>query len=153
MRSIIRSEAIPESRNAPREVVPNPHPTEMGWEVYPEGLYELLTRLRADYTFPAYFITENGAAIDDRVTPDGQVHDPKRIDYLRGHFRQTARAIADGVPVRGYFVWSLMDNFEWTYGYSKRFGLVFTDYATQQRIPKASAQWYSRVIAENAVDA
>jgi len=153
MRNIVRSEAIPESRNERRTAVPNPELTEMGWEVYPEGLYELLTRLKADYDFPAYYITENGAAYDDQLGAGGQVDDPRRVAYLRDHFVQAARALADGVPLRGYFVWSLMDNFEWTFGFSKRFGLVHTDYATQQRTPKTSARWYSRVIAENAVEA
>jgi beta-glucosidase len=153
MRGIIRSEAIPESKNAPRTVIPNSEITEMGWEVYPEGLHQLLTRLKADYDFPAYYITENGAACLDRVGPDGSVDDHPRVAYLRRHFTQAARALADGVPLRGYFVWSLMDNFEWTFGFSKRFGLVYVDYATQQRIPKTSARWYSRVIAENAVEA
>ena len=125
----------------------------MGWEVCAEGLYELLTRLNDDYSFPACYITENGAAYPDQVGADGQVFDPRRVAYLRDHFVQAARAIAEGVPLRGYFVWSLLDNFEWAFGYSKRFGLVYTDYATQQRTPKASARWYSRVIAENAVEA
>ncbi len=153
MRNIIRSEAIPESRNERRTVVPNPELTEMGWEVHPEGLYELLTRLKADYDFPAYYVTENGAAYDDQVGADGQVDDPRRVAYLRDHFVQAARAIAEGVPLRGYFVWSLMDNFEWSFGYTKRFGLFHTDYATQRRTPKTSARWYGRVIAENAVEA
>ena len=108
----------------------------MGWEVYPEGLYEILTRLKADYDFPAYYVTENGVAYADHVGADGQVFDSRRVAYLRDHFVQAARAIAEGVPLRGYFVWSLMDNFEWAFGFSKRFGLVYTDYATQQRTPE-----------------
>ena len=152
-RNIIRSEAVPESENAPRTVFPNAEVTEMGWEVCAEGLYKLLKRLKADYDFSAYYITENGAAYPDVIGPDGQVDDPRRVAYLRDHFVQTARAITDDVPLRGYFAWSLMDNFEWSYGFSKRFGLIYTDYATQQRIPKASALWYRRVIAENAVEA
>ena len=152
MRGIIRSAAIPENQNARRTVTPNPDLTEMGWEVYPEGLYELLTRLKADYSFPAYYITESGAAYADQVGADGQVFDSRRVAYLSDHFVQAARAIAEGVPLRGYFVWSLMDNFEWNFGFSRRFGLVHTDYATQQRTAKASARWYGRVIAENAVE-
>ncbi len=151
MRNIARSTALPESQNAPRTVFLNPNPTEMGWEVYPEGLYDLLVRLAADYSFPAYYITENGAAYPDRMGPDGQVDDPQRVAYLQTHFEQTGRAIAAGVPLRGYFVWSLMDNFEWSFGYSKRFGIVYTDYATQARILKRSAKWYQRVIAENGL--
>jgi beta-glucosidase len=153
MRNIVRSEAIPENQNEPRTITRRPELTDMGWEVYPEGLYEILTRLKADYDFPAYYVTENGVAYPDHVGADGQVFDARRVAYLRDHFIQAARAIAEGVPLRGYFVWSLMDNFEWAFGFSKRFGLVYTDYATQQRTPKASALWYSRVIAENAVEA
>lgn len=150
-RGIARSEAIPESENAPREVFPNPNPTEVGWEVYPEGLYDVLGWLHFNYRFPAIYVTENGAAYPDRVGPDGQVDDPLRIAYLKAHFQSAARAIAAGVPLRGYFVWSFMDNFEWAYGYSKRFGLVYVDYETQRRIPKSSAHWYRRVIEANAV--
>jgi beta-glucosidase len=125
----------------------------MGWEVYPEGLHEVLVRLQQDYAFPAFYITENGAAFPDEVGPDGQVDDPKRIAFLRAHLASAARAIADGVPLKGYFVWSLMDNFEWAHGYSKRFGLVYVDYATQVRLLKASARWYQRVIAEGVLPA
>jgi beta-glucosidase len=123
----------------------------MGWEVYPEGLYEVLMRLKTEYPFPAYFVTENGAAYLDQPEADGSVNDPRRLAYLRAHFNQAARAIRDGVPLKGYFVWSLMDNFEWAQGYTKRFGITYVDYETQARTPKASALWYSRVIAENAV--
>ncbi len=150
-RTIVRSDAIPEERNARRTVFPNPNPTTMGWEVYPEGLYEILIRLKESYSFPAYFITENGAAYPDRIGPDGQVDDPQRVAYLRAHFEQAARALRAGVPLKGYFVWSLMDNFEWAWGYSQRFGLVYVDYETQERIPKTSARWYRSVIEANAV--
>jgi len=150
-RGIIRSDEITESANEPRTVTPNPAPTEMGWEVYPDGLYELLTRLHADYAFPAFYITENGVAYPDQLGPDGTVDDPKRIAFLKAHYASAMRAIADGVPLRGYFVWSLMDNFEWAHGFSKRFGLVYVDYETLERIPKSSAHWYRRVIEENAV--
>jgi beta-glucosidase len=150
-RHVVRSTEIPEAENAPRTVFPNPERTEMGWEVYPEGLYELLGRLHFDYRFPALYVTENGAAYPDQIGPDGEVHDPSRVAYLKAHFTEAARAIAAGVPLRGYFVWSLMDNFEWAYGYSKRFGLVYVDYPTQQRVLKTSAHWYRQVIAANAV--
>ncbi len=152
-RTIQRSDAIPETANKPRTLFPNPNPTTMGWEVYPEGLYELLTRLKAEYPFPAYYVTENGAAYPDQVGADGEVDDPLRVAYLRGYFAQAARALAAGVPLKGYFVWSLMDNFEWAHGYSQRFGLVHVDYQTLHRTPKTSARWYSRVIRENAVEA
>ncbi len=124
--------------------------TEMGWEIYPEGLYEMLKGVQEDYDPGEVFITENGAAFKD-VVEDGQVHDRERIDYLRAHFTQAHRAIKDGVRLRGYFVWTLMDNFEWAYGYSKRFGIVYTDYKTQERIVKDSGKWYANVISENSV--
>ncbi len=124
--------------------------TAMGWEGAPETLTGLLLRLHHDYGPRAIYITENGAAFDDQVT-NGRVHDPRRIAFLRSHFQAAHEALSRGVPLRGYFVWSLMDNFEWAYGYSKRFGIVYVDYETQARIPKDSAYWYQRVIAENAV--
>ncbi|MFB0546149.1 MAG: GH1 family beta-glucosidase [Anaerolineae bacterium] len=150
-RHIVRSKVLTEAENSPRTVIPNPDRTEMGWEVYPEGLYDLLGRLHFDYRFPALYITENGAASPDRIGPDGSVDDPLRIAYLNEHLTAAARAIAVGVPLRGYFVWSLMDNFEWAYGYPKRFGLIYVDYPTQQRVLKSSAHWYQRVMAANAV--
>ena len=125
--------------------------TEMGWEVYPDGLYELLTRLNCEYKIPEFYITENGAAFKDEVTPDGKVHDERRLNYLREHFLRAHKAIRDGVPLKGYFVWSLMDNFEWAHGYTKRFGIVYVDYETQKRIVKDSGYWYKQVIAENGV--
>lgn len=123
--------------------------TEMGWEVYPQGLYDLLTRLHADYAPKALYITENGAAFADTPDGDGQIRDTRREAYLREHFMQARRAIDAGVPLRGYFVWSLMDNFEWSHGYSKRFGLIYVDYATQARTIKQSGRWYSQVTREN----
>jgi beta-glucosidase len=150
-RGIVRSSVVPESENAPRTVFPNPERTEMGWEVYPEGLYELLGRVHFDYRFPSLYVTENGAAYPDQISADGQVDDPARVAYLKNHFTEAAKAIAAEVPLRGYFVWSLMDNFEWAHGYSKRFGLIYADYLTQQRVLKTSARWYRRVIAANAV--
>jgi len=121
--------------------------TTMGWEVFPEGLYRTLKRVQADYGDPDVFITENGMAMDDEVAPDGAVHDDCRIDYLRSHFRQAARAIADGVKIKGYFVWTLMDNFEWEAGWSQRFGLVHVDYDTLDRTVKDSGWWYRDFIA------
>ncbi len=123
--------------------------TDMNWEIYPRGLYDLLTRLHRDYGGPEMHITENGAAFEDSIGPDGKVRDAQRIAYLRAHFIQAHQAIQDGVKLRGYFVWSLMDNFEWAYGYSKRFGMVYVDYETLKRIPKESARWYHEVIKEN----
>ena len=128
--------------------------TEMGWEVYPEGLYNVLTRLRDDYLPPKLYITENGAAFPDSLPEDGDVADPRRVSYLREHFHQARRAIADGVPLHGYFVWSLMDNFEWAYGFTKRFGVVYSDYPSQRRILKESGRFLAQVAATNgaAVD-
>ncbi|MBC7327645.1 beta-glucosidase [bacterium] len=126
--------------------------TEMGWEIYPPGLYEILMRVQKDYNPPKLYITENGAAFADEISPDGGVHDPKRVDYLKKHFAQAHRAIEDGARLAGYFIWSLMDNFEWAHGFTKRFGIVYTDYATQRRILKDSALWFKKVIAEKAVE-
>jgi hypothetical protein len=120
--------------------------TAMGWEVDPDGLYDVVKRVHDEYPTVPIFLTENGSAYDDVVGPDGQVDDPERLAYLRDHLGATARLIADGVDVRGYFAWSLMDNFEWAYGYAKRFGLVHVDYTTQVRTPKASARWYAALL-------
>ncbi len=115
--------------------------TAMGWEVYPRGLTELLLTLHREYTLPPVYITENGAAFDDTLQ-DGRVHDARRTEYLQSHIAAVADAADRGVPVAGYMVWSLMDNFEWASGYAKRFGIVHVDYATQQRTLKDSALWY-----------
>jgi beta-glucosidase len=121
--------------------------TAMDWEIYPDGLTELLVRVARDYSPKAIYITENGAAFDDPAPVDGVVDDPKRVEYLQGHFQAAEKAIIQGVPLKGYFVWSLMDNFEWAHGYSKRFGIVYVDYATQKRTPKRSARFYQELIA------
>jgi beta-glucosidase len=123
--------------------------TEMGWEIYPNGLYEVLTRLRKEYDDPVLFVTENGAAFEDNVTKEGKVQDDDRIGFLRDHIASVHRAIDEGVKVKGYFVWTNMDNFEWAEGYSKRFGLIRTNYDTQERMPKKSFYWYKQVIANN----
>lgn len=120
--------------------------TDIGWEIDAPGLAATLHRVHRDYTPLPLYVTENGAAYDDRVGTDGRIDDPQRIAYLDAHLRACHQAIADGVPLRGYFVWSLLDNFEWAEGYGKRFGLVHVDYRTQRRTPKASALWYSQVI-------
>ncbi len=134
-----------------RLVVPPSAPvTAMGWEVYPEGLYQVLTRVHADYGPSRILVTENGAAYED-VVEDGQVDDPDREAYLREHLLQAYRAIEEGVPLGGYFVWSLLDNFEWSLGYGKRFGVIYVDYATQERIVKRSGHWYAQVTRENRV--
>jgi len=120
--------------------------TDMGWEVYPDGLRDLLVRLHAEYELPDLYITENGAAFPDSRN-NGTVRDPRRIAYLGGHLDAVASAIADGVPVRGYFLWSLLDNFEWAFGYSRRFGIVYVDFETLERVPKSSFHWYRDRIA------
>jgi len=125
--------------------------TEMDWEIYPPGIYEILKRVHNDYDAPVIYITENGVAFPDKIDKNGRVNDESRIEYLKGHFLQAHRAIEDGVKLSGYFVWSLLDNFEWAYGYSKRFGLIYTDYPTQKRIIKASGWWYKKVIEKKGV--
>lgn len=123
--------------------------TDMGWEIYPEGLTELLLRHKRDYSdLPPIYITENGMANADHCV-NNEVADYARIEYLRSHLAALASAIASGADVRGYFCWSFLDNFEWSSGYSKRFGLVYVDYPTQKRILKNSAHWYREFIAAN----
>jgi beta-glucosidase len=125
--------------------------TAMRWAVDASGLYDLLMRLTREHPDLALMVTENGAAYDDYVSPEGTVNDPQRIAYVHSHLSAVHRAIGDGADVRGYFLWSLMDNFEWAYGYSKRFGTVYVDFATQRRIPKRSAQWYAGVARDNVL--
>jgi beta-glucosidase len=121
--------------------------TELAWEVYPEGLDAILCWVRDRYGALPLYVTENGAAFYDPPTPlDGRVDDPLRVDYLRQHLGAVTRALESGVDLRGYFVWSLLDNFEWSEGFSKRFGIVHVDFATQQRTVKASGRFYADVI-------
>ncbi len=128
--------------------VPPGCPTsDMGWEINAPALHDLLVRLKRDWGDPVVMITENGAAFPDARFDGGQVDDRDRIDYLRSHLLEARRAASDGVRLEGYFLWSLMDNFEWGYGYSKRFGITRVDFATQARTWKKSASWYQRVIA------
>jgi len=125
--------------------------TDMEWEVYPQGIYEILRRVQDDYNPQVIYITESGAALPDKLDEEGKVEDPRRINYLKEHFSFAHKAIEEGVRLRGYFVWSLMDNFEWAHGYSKRFGLIYVDYPTQKRIFKKSAHWFKKVIESNGV--
>ncbi|MDT0441777.1 GH1 family beta-glucosidase [Streptomyces johnsoniae] len=125
--------------------------TEMGWEIDPDGLYETLTRVSREYGPLPLYVTENGAAFADEVTREGRVHDEDRRRYLEEHFRAAHRALAEGVDLRGYFVWSLLDNFEWAHGYSKRFGLVHVDFETQVRTLKDSGRWFSEITRANAL--
>jgi beta-glucosidase len=120
--------------------------TAMGWSVEPDGLHEILTRVNRDYAPARVYVTENGAAYDDEVDEDGRVRDPRRVAYLEAHIEQLDRARADGVPVEGYFAWSLLDNWEWAEGYTKRFGLVHVAYDTQVRTVKDSGRWYAELI-------
>jgi beta-glucosidase len=131
--------AVPVSRpDVPR--------TEMDWEVEPAALTELLSRVHREHPGVPLIVTENGAACADYVGPDGTVRDARRIEYLDAHVRAILRARESGVDVRGYFVWSLLDNFEWAWGYSKRFGLVWVDYPSGTRLPKDSFRWYRDAI-------
>ena len=119
--------------------------TQIGWEVYPAGLLKLLTDLHQTYQLPPIYITENGAAVDDQVV-DGAVEDEQRCRYYQNHLSSVDQAIRKGVDIRGYFAWSLMDNFEWSEGYKMRFGIVYVDYKTQKRIPKRSALWFKEFL-------
>jgi beta-glucosidase len=121
-----------------KRMSPSGEYTDMGWEVHPEGLYKILKWVHANYHVPRIYVTENGASFADAVTPDGCVHDARRVAYLREHIGQAHRAMQKGVPLRGYFAWSTLDNFEWAYGYSKRFGVTYVDFRTQRRIVKDS---------------
>ncbi|HEY6493677.1 MAG TPA: GH1 family beta-glucosidase [Trebonia sp.] len=125
--------------------------TPMGWLIDPDGLYELLLRLSKDAPGLPLYITENGCAAEDYVNPDGEVNDLERIKFLHLHLEAVARAARDGATLAGYYVWSLLDNFEWAYGYQKRFGIIYVDFATQRRIPKASSAFLGKIASENAV--
>ncbi|MBK9945190.1 MAG: beta-glucosidase [Kouleothrix sp.] len=154
-RAVLRSGAIPEAQNAPRTVFQAPREewTEMDWEIYPSGLYDLLMRVTTDYRVPKLYITENGASYSDGPGADGHVRDERRWRYIQQHLAATHRAIEHGAPLAGYFVWSLMDNFEWAFGYTQRFGITWVDFETQQRVFKDSALWYRQVVAANAIEA
>ncbi|KOX13443.1 GH1 family beta-glucosidase [Micromonospora profundi] len=135
------------------DFLPQPGPyTAMGWNIDPAALTGLLLRLHREYPSQPLMITENGAAFEDVVSADGRIHDERRVDYLRRHIGAVADARAQGADVRGYFVWSLLDNFEWGYGYDRRFGIIRVDYDTQERIWKDSAHWYQRLAATGELD-
>jgi len=134
--------------DGPRTVAnPDAEHTDMGWEVYPDGLHDVLVRVARDYEPAAIYITENGAAFPDVRVHDGGVHDVERTAYLESYVGAVGRAIAGGAPVKGYFVWSLLDNFEWAFGYCRRFGIVYIDFPTLERVPKDSFYWYRDLIA------
>ncbi len=125
--------------------------TDMGWEVFPKGFHRIVTWVSKEYRYPPIYITENGAAFQD-VPVNGVIEDRNRIAYLRSYLRELHTAMQEGSDIRGYFVWSLLDNFEWRYGYTKRFGLIYVNYETMERTPKESARWYSRVCRSNTIE-
>jgi beta-glucosidase len=139
------------SANGKVEIIPGSEYTEMGWEVCAPALRRMLVKINNEYRLPPIYITENGSSFKDEVSADGKIHDPRRLDYLKQHFIQTRLAMQDGVDVRGYMVWSLLDNFEWGHGFSKRFGLTRVDYETQKRTIKDSGEWYAEVIRTNKI--
>lgn len=144
--------ADPTAPNGIKTLHPEGEYTLMDWEVYPQGLTDILMQVHRDYAPKAIFVTENGCAYEDQLMPDGRVHDAKRTAYLRAHFAAAHRAIAQGVPLKGYFVWSLMDNFEWAFGYDRRFGIVYVDFQTLKRYPKDSALFCKAVSESKAVE-
>jgi beta-glucosidase len=149
-RRVVR--AMDTEDNEEQTLFPDLDRTEMDWEIYPTGLYKLLNRLHFEYSPRKIYITENGCSFSDGPDELGRVSDSRRQAYLRDHFTDAHRALQNGVPLAGYFVWSLLDNFEWAKGYTQRFGLVWVDYETQQRIFKDSALWYRQVIAANGLN-
>jgi beta-glucosidase len=158
-KNTVRGAPVEVGQNAPfadlgaRPVIPHAaEKTAMGWPVEPEGLAEMLVRIKDEYADVPMYVTENGRAVHDYIDPEGRVVDEERISYLDGHFRAAHEAINEGVDLRGYMVWSLLDNFEWAEGYSKRFGLIVVEYGTQRRVPKSSAHWYAGVIRRNGLE-
>jgi beta-glucosidase len=152
-RAVVRNATIPEVENEPRTIAePDPAElTDMGWEVYPKGLTQVLQRLHADYAPGSLVVTENGAAYAPGPGPDGSVQDVRRCEYVKSHLRACLAAIDAGIPLEGYFLWSLLDNFEWAFGFAKRFGIVWVDFDTQERIIKASGHMYRRIIRNNGL--
>ncbi|MDI3531578.1 MAG: beta-glucosidase [Candidatus Atribacteria bacterium] len=124
---------------------------EMGWEIYPPGMYEIIKRVAEDYHPHQIYITENGVSFADQPNQEGKIDDEERVLFLKEHLQELHRAIREGYPVKGYFLWSLLDNFEWAQGYTQRFGIIYTDYQTLRRIPKKSFYWYQQVVKEKAL--
>ncbi|MFI7288482.1 GH1 family beta-glucosidase [Streptomyces anulatus] len=149
-RQIVTADPDGTAPHAKQVSVPGARLTHMDWEVHAEGLEQLLLRLTEEYGVQRIYVTENGSAYEDVVAADGSVHDPERVRYLEEHLASCARAVDKGAPLAGYFAWSLMDNFEWAYGYDKRFGLVHVDYATQRRTVKSSGRRYAELVREHA---
>ena len=147
-RGVIRDEEIDEEKNLKRDVSLGPS-TDFGWEVYPSGIYDLLVKLKDNYGVEDIYITENGCSYGDKPDMNKKINDQRRIDYHYSHLEEIKRAIQNGVNCKGYFAWSLMDNFEWAQGFSQRFGLVWVDFNTLERIPKESFTWYKNYILKN----
>jgi beta-glucosidase len=146
--------ALRHGRQAQQVVpVPGASYTQMGWEIYPQGLADVLQQVHAAYHPPSILVTENGAAFKEDDVPDGAIRDEQRLAFLRDHIQALARARQSGVPVRGYFAWTLLDNFEWADGYCQRFGLVAVDPRTLERRIKASGRWYSAFVRQQALPA
>jgi beta-glucosidase len=135
------------------ETAAEPATTSFGWSVTPDAFRTVLERVAREFTPLPIYVTESGASFDDYVDPDGVVADHERVAYLRGYLDAAAGAIRSGVDLQGYYAWSFLDNFEWAEGYGKRFGLVYVDYRTQERIPKLSAHWYRQAILEHRAQA
>jgi beta-glucosidase len=155
-RQLARDREIPPDQNLPPSVFQAPENDhdwqEMeGWEVYPQGLFNVLAWLTYEYQPGTLYVTENGASWSDGPDEKGRVRDNRRIDFLRRHFAAAHHAIQIGVPLNGYFVWSLLDNLEWARGFSQRFGLIWVDFKTQERIIKDSGFWYRKIIMENGI--
>jgi beta-glucosidase len=153
-RHVARAPRAEEDGSVPRTVflAPKSEWTDIGWEVYPEGLFEVLMRVHLEHRPDKIYVTENGAAYSDAPDQNKRVRDDRRIRFLRDHLLAAGRALEAGVPLAGYFAWSLVDNFEWDHGYTQRFGLCWVDYDSEERIPKDSALWYRKIIEENTVD-
>ena len=150
-RAVIRNEEIDEKKNLPRTVDMGPK-TDFGWEIYPPGICDLLMRLKNEYKVQNIYITENGCSYGDAPSLEGKIEDNRRIEYHQSHLTELKRAMDDGAPCNGYFAWSLMDNFEWAQGFSQRFGLIWVDFETLERIPKDSYYWYKEYISANGLD-
>ncbi len=147
---IITEHTVPFNNFEAIERIPGASYTEMGWEIFPDGLANILTRIHREYAPKAMVVTESGAAFDDHLDDNNHIHDKLRIDYLQAHIQIVAQVIRQGAPIKGYIVWSFLDNFEWSEGYRKRFGLVYVDYPTQRRIVKDSGRWYASFVASQS---
>ena len=144
-RAVIRDESVDEKLNEKQKITMGPK-TDFGWEVYPQGIYDLLKRLQDDYNVNEIMVTENGCSYSDGPDGNKKVNDINRLEYHRSHIEQILIAVDEGIPCTAYFAWSLMDNFEWAEGYSQRFGLIWVDFDTLERIPKESYYWYQKFL-------